>query len=51
MKKLNREIRRITRIVGIFLNVESYIKLVIIHLIEYMRDWSDYKYLLLLIKE
>ena len=40
LERLNKEIRRRTRVVGIFPNSESYIRLVTTHLIEYAEDWS-----------
>lgn len=40
MERLNVEIRRRTRSVGIFPNRESYLKLVTTYLIEYSEDWS-----------
>jgi len=43
IERLNREIRRRTRVVGIFPNMDSYIRLVISYLIEYSEDWSTSK--------
>ena len=40
LERLNREIRRRTRVVGIFPNEESYTRLVTMHLIEYSEEWS-----------
>ena len=40
LERLNREIRRRTRVVGIFPNPESYVRLVTTYLIEYAEDWS-----------
>lgn len=40
LERLNREIRRRTRVVGIFPNEESYTRLVTMYLIEYSEDWS-----------
>jgi hypothetical protein len=39
-KRLNKEIRRSTRVVGIFPNPKSYLRLVTMYLIEYSEDWS-----------
>ena len=39
-ERLNKEIRRRTRVVGIFPNVDSYVRLVISYLIEYSEDWA-----------
>ena len=40
LERLNKEIRRRTRVVGIFPNPESYLRLVTVYLIEYSDDWS-----------
>lgn len=40
LERLNREIRRRTSVVGIFPSIDSYIRLVTTHLIEYGEDWS-----------
>ena len=40
LERLNKEIRRRTRPIGIFPNADSYISLVTICLIEYSEDWS-----------
>ena len=39
-ERLNKEIRRRTRVVGIFPNPESYLRLVTVYLMEYSEDWS-----------
>ena len=41
LERLNKEIRRRTRPIGIFPNADSYIRLVTIYLIEYSEDWSS----------
>ena len=43
LERLNREIRRRTNVVGVFPNMDSYIRLVTSHLIEYSEDWSTEK--------
>lgn len=40
LERLNEEIRRRTRVVGIFPNPESYLRLVTTFLMEYSEDWS-----------
>ena len=40
LERLNKEIRRRTRVVGIFPNPQSYVRLVTTYLIEYAEDWS-----------
>ena len=40
LERLNKEIRRRTKVVGIFPNSESYVRLVSIYLMEYSEDWS-----------
>lgn len=40
LEKLNKEIRRRTRVIGIFLNPDSYLRLVATYLMEYAEDWS-----------
>lgn len=40
IERLNRTIRRRTRVVGIFPSTDSYIRLVTSYLIEYSEDWS-----------
>ncbi len=40
IERLNKEIRRRTRVIGIFPNPESYVRLVTIYLMEYSEDWS-----------
>ena len=41
LERLNREIRRRTKVVGIFPGMDSYIRLVTSYLIEYSEDWSS----------
>lgn len=40
LERLNEEIRRRTRVVGIFPNSDSYVRLVTTYLMEYSEDWS-----------
>ena len=40
MERLNREIRRRTKSIGIFPNPEAYTRLLSLHLLEYTEDWS-----------
>ena len=40
LERLNKEIRRRSRGVGIFSNPESYIRLITMYMIEYTEDWS-----------
>ena len=40
LERLNREIRRRTKVVGIFPSMDSYLRLVTSYLIEYSEDWS-----------
>jgi transposase-like protein len=40
-ERLNMEIRRRSRVVGVFPSVESYIRLTICYLIEYAEDWAN----------
>ena len=40
IERLNREIRRCTRVVGIFPDESSYVRLVTAYLMEYAEDWS-----------
>ena len=41
LERLNREIRRRTKVVGIFPSMDSYIRLVTSYMIEYSEDWSS----------
>ena len=41
LERLNKEIRRRTKVVGIFPNMDSYVRLVTSYLIEYSEDWSS----------
>ena len=40
IERLNREIRRRTRVVGIFPNEASYVRLVCSYILEYAEDWA-----------
>ena len=40
LERLNKEIRRRTRVVGIFPNPDSYLRLVTVYLMEYSEEWS-----------
>lgn len=40
MERLNKEIRRRTKVIGIFPNPDAYVRLVSIYLMEYSEDWS-----------
>lgn len=39
IERLNREIRRHTSVIGVFLNESSYVRLVTAYLMEYAEDW------------
>jgi len=41
LERTNREIRRRSRVVGVFPSIESYIRLVTAYLIEYIEDWAN----------
>ena len=41
LERLNKEIRRRTKVVGIFPSMDSYVRLVTSYLIEYSEDWSS----------
>lgn len=41
IERLNKEIRRRTKVVGIFPSMDSYVRLVTSYLIEYSEDWSS----------
>jgi len=43
LERLNREIRRRSRVVGIFPSIDSYLRLITSYLIEYGEDWSTGK--------
>jgi len=43
LERLNREIRRRSRVVGIFPGMYAYVRLVTCYLIEYSEDWSTGK--------
>lgn len=43
LERLNREIRRRSRVVGIFPSMDSYLRLITSYLIEYAEDWSTGK--------
>jgi putative transposase len=46
LERTNREIRRRSRVVGVFPSVESYVRLVTCYLLEYTEDWAnDYAYI------
>ena len=38
-ERLNQEIRRRSRVVGVFPSVDSYLRLIICYLLEYTEDW------------
>ena len=40
-ERLNREIRRRSRVVGVFPSIESYVRLTICYLVEYAEDWNS----------
>ena len=40
IERLNKEIRRRTKVIGIFPNPESYVRLISVYLMEYSEDWS-----------
>jgi len=44
LERLNREIRRRSRVVGIFPSAESYVRLLTCYLIEYAEDWETEKH-------
>jgi len=41
LERLNMEIRRRSRVVGVFPSIESYVRLTICYLIEYAEDWAN----------
>ena len=41
LERLNREIRRRSKVVGIFPNKDSYIRLITTYLIEYEEEWQS----------
>ncbi|MBC7350118.1 MAG: transposase [Candidatus Aminicenantes bacterium] len=41
LERTNREIRRRSRVVGVFSSIESYLRLVTAYLIEYTEDWAN----------
>jgi transposase-like protein len=41
LERTNREIRRKSRVVGVFPSIESYLRLVTAYLIEYTEDWAN----------
>jgi len=41
LERANREIRRRSRVVGVFPSIESYLRLVTAYLIEYTKDWAN----------
>ena len=41
LERTNREIRRRSRVVGVFPSIESYLRLVTAYLIEYTEDWAN----------
>ena len=43
LERLNKEIRRRTRVIGIFPNPDSYVRLIATYLVEYAEDWTDSK--------
>jgi len=43
LERLSREIRRRSRVVGIFPSMDSYLRLITSSLIEYSEDWSTGK--------
>lgn len=45
LERLNREIRRRSKVVGIFPSAESYLRLIATYLIEYAEDWSAAVYM------
>lgn len=40
LERLNREVRRRSKVVGVFPSVDSYVRLITSYLIEYSEDWS-----------
>jgi len=46
LERTNREIRRRSRVVGVFPSVSSYLRLITSYLMEYMEDWAnEYAYI------
>jgi transposase-like protein len=43
LERLNKEIRRRSRVVGVFPSEESYVRLLCCYLIEYTEDWEHEK--------
>ena len=46
LERVNREIRRRSRVVGVFPSVGSYLRLIASYLMEYTEDWAnEYAYI------
>jgi len=41
LESINREIRRRSRVIGVFPSLNSYLRLIVLYLMEHMEDWSN----------